>query len=230
MGRQIPGDHGRPEVRMMDSSPTIATLVVGVPLPRDEARASVLELFPNSDNVLSRSLFYRQITEIAGGPSTFFVSAHGDHNNFVLIVHFQQEDGETLSRFEIRVEPGLGVDIRKAADQVWDRLSHASQLSRAGARPKLYEAAISSGGADIVTGHILSTTHLMTNNSEFRLPILVGVMSVATLAVALPLRLVPLTQLPAAWWVVVQLVVPAVAAVAVAMVSNLRKGICWRIE
>ena len=219
----------------MDTSPTIATLVVRVPLPESDARSRVKVVFPNSESALKQSLFYKQTTEFLGEPSEFFVSAHRDQNNYTLIVHFQMEeedrdDGAALSRMEVRIEPGLGVDIRKASEEVWQRLFHAKPLLRNGTRPRLVKAAISSGGPDIVVGRERSLRRLMLESAEFRLPILVGALSVVTLTLALFFGFLPTTQVPNAWWVVSQLVLPAVVATGLAGLSTRGQLISWSIE
>ncbi|MFI6100872.1 hypothetical protein ACIA8G_35430 [Lentzea sp. NPDC051213] len=217
----------------MAGSPIIATVAVRVPLEESVAKAKVEELFPNSEAALKRSLFYKQMTKFEPLHSKFFVSAYHDKSNFTVITNFQYEevvDSQTLSRFDIQVEPGIGVDTKGAVEEIWRRLLHAKHLIHNGERPQFCGAAITSGGSEIITGRRPSLSGLVTDSSELRLPVLVGAMSMATLTMGLVLGIVPAAQIPAAWWVVGQLVVPAVAAVVVAVASNRGKGISWRIE
>src|SRR5262249_43835899 len=157
---------------------------------------------------------------------------HRGPDSYTLIVIFQMEeasddDSTALSRMEVRIEPGLGVDIRKASEEVWQRLFHAKRLLYDGIRPRLVKAAISSGGPDIVIGRERSLRRLMLESAEFRLPILVGALSVVTLTLALFFGFLPTTQVPNAWWVVSQLVLPAFVAAGLAGLSTRGQLISW---
>ena len=191
-GPAIPGTR-------MDVAPATATLQVGVPFPEAQARERVLKVFQHSQDVLEASLFYRDLSELHIGLLDSFVSAYRGLRPFAVIVHFQQEENEenhTMSVFDIQVEPGKGVNLRQATDEVWRRIFQAAPLSNFQLRPQLKEATIKGGGLDILKGEPASVVRMIRSSSELRVPILVGIIAAVLLIAAIAIGILPANQIP----------------------------------
>jgi hypothetical protein len=94
-------------------------------------------------------------------------------------------------------------------------------------RPLLRDAEVTCGSR-LLSGSVATVPAILGKQTEISLPVVIGV--VALLMFLASIMLVPSGQLPSGWWAVLQLLVPAVCAFAIAAVQVRRKPILWRIS